>query len=67
MFALDPLLLSGLGTYKLLFISASTVLVEQAELHFENTECAPSYENVTTKEEVLTKVSNYGVLEARLR
>lgn len=67
MISLDPLSLVGVDNYKRLLMFHISMLVELTEAYFKSVEWAVSFEKDTTKEGVLRKLSNIGMLKARLR
>lgn len=67
MVQLDQLWLAGVGIFKRSYTCHNTMVVELVEAHFENADWAVSFEKDGTKIEAFGKVSNKGVLQARLR
>lgn len=64
---LAPLLLVGSGIYKRSFTSNGIVPMDVAQKHFEREEWTASSAKTAKGEEVLSELSNNGVLKARLR
>lgn len=67
MVPLELLSLVRVGIYNRSFTNHTAVLVKLPKAFFESAECAPSFENEPTREEVFRKACNKSMRKAGLR
>lgn len=64
-FLMNPVKLLSVDIYKRLFIFERTVRLDLSKAHFRIVKCASSFKEAATKEEVVSEMSNNGVLKVR--